>query len=231
MVHCIEENSRYFLGTPYESRTLDQNDTESLVCINSAFDCVTFVEYVLALSLYTCEGILPFEGYLRQLRYRNGVIDGYGSRLHYTSEWINQGIALGYFSEITQNLGGKSIKKQINFMTKNIHLYPSISRDGCMKDIQRVEENLSIDSYFQVSKNEVKNIEKNLQTGDIIAITTKIDGLDISHLGFIIKDGTAVHLLHASETLHKITISDVPLSKYLHRNPKQEGIRVLRIIK
>ena len=52
---CIIENGMHFINTPYQASTLDQTDKETLVINSSAFDCVTYVEYILALSLYHCK--------------------------------------------------------------------------------------------------------------------------------------------------------------------------------
>ena len=44
-----------FLKTPYVAHTLEVNDEEKLVVNFDEVDCTTFVEYVLALSLYPQE--------------------------------------------------------------------------------------------------------------------------------------------------------------------------------
>lgn len=228
---CIAENAQYFLGTPYKSGTLDINKTESLVTMNTAFDCVTFVDYVLALSLYQCDPKSSFEDYLQSIRYRDGKINGYGSRIHYTSEWILQGIYNGYFTEITEALGGRNKQKKIDFMSKNSHLYPSISKENCSADIIKTEEYLSQKMTSYIPKQAVQHIENQLRNGDIVAITTHTSGLDISHIGIIIIKGNKCHFLHASDKSQSVTMTDGTLFTYLLKNPSQEGIRVLRPIK
>ena len=42
---------RIFLDTPYREKLLDQQETEQLIVNFRGFDCVTYVETVLALSL------------------------------------------------------------------------------------------------------------------------------------------------------------------------------------
>jgi len=49
------------------------------------------VENVIALSLAARGDELSFDAFvdeLRKIRYRNGIIDDYSSRLHYTCDWV-----------------------------------------------------------------------------------------------------------------------------------------------
>ena len=81
--------AKQFLGEPYKSHSLEVGDEENLVVDLTGFDCLTFVETVL--SLYRANGDKDnYVNFLSELRYRNGVINGYTSRLHYFSEWIKQ---------------------------------------------------------------------------------------------------------------------------------------------
>ena len=69
-----------------------------------------------------------------------------------------------------------------------------------------------------------------IQTGDIIAITTNIKGLDIAHMGFAIyNDHDELMLLHASSKHKRVLIDPLPLSKLLKENKSWTGIRVLRM--
>ena len=42
-----------------------------------------------------------FADNLQKIRYRDGVIDGYTSRLHYTSDWIENGVRQGFLEDVT----------------------------------------------------------------------------------------------------------------------------------
>ena len=85
-----------YLGTKYVANTLDQDGEESLVIRTDAVDCLTFVEYTLAQALGS-----SFADNLQKIRYRDGIINKYPSRLHYTSEWIENGIRHGFLTDIT----------------------------------------------------------------------------------------------------------------------------------
>jgi len=230
---CIISNALYYVGTPYVAGTLDQNEEEKLICSSDAFDCVTFVEYVLALSLYQVEKPhwnTSFEANVQKLRYRQGEINGYLSRIHYFSEWIQQNTQWPFLNEISQKLGGKPHKKTINFMTNNATKYPLIKSDKDIKKMADYEKSISLDSFYYIPKERVLSIQHQLKDGDIIAITTDIGGLDIVHTGFIKISNGKAHLLHASLSSGKVEVSTLPLDKYLSKIKKQNGIRVIRAL-
>ncbi len=80
----------FFLGTPYVAHTLEMQP-EQLVVNLREMDCTTFAENCLAISRTIKSGNPGFEQFtkeLRNIRYRDGVINGYPSRLHYFSDWI-----------------------------------------------------------------------------------------------------------------------------------------------
>ena len=83
------------LGQPYEAGTQEGRE-ERLRIYLTRTDCILFAETCLALvrTVQACGPLATFEDLartLRQTRYRGGVVDGYASRLHYTTEWIRQG--------------------------------------------------------------------------------------------------------------------------------------------
>ena len=67
-----------------------------------------------------------------------------------------------------------------------------------------------------------------IHTGDIIAITSSVPGIDFSHLGIALRQNGVVHLLHASLSGKKVLISDQSLKLYLSGISHHTGIVVLR---
>lgn len=227
---CVIENGMKYVGTPYQAGTLDVNKVEKLICRNNVFDCVTFVEYVLAISIYQLQTTesKKFEEILTDMRYEQGRIEGYGSRLHYFTGWIDQQANAGRFLDITYDLGGIDYHNPLFFMSKNKTLYPKLSDPTAFSKILATEKKLSSSKRYYIPKSKVKNIEAKLESGDIVGITTNIKGLDVVHTGFIYKKDGKAYLLHASEKEKKVCISDLSLAEYLATNPKQSGIIVLR---
>ena len=68
-----------------------------------------------------------------------------------------------------------------------------------------------------------------IMNGDIIAITTKLPGLDIAHVGIAYYVNGKLHLLHASSTLGKVVVSEKPFNHMLNNNKSWTGIRVVRM--
>ena len=87
----IAEIGRLFIHTPYKDQTLESSGTEKLIVNWLAFDCTTFLETTLAFA--RCIQTRKISHYyfrknLKLIRYRQGKINGYSSRLHYFVDWI-----------------------------------------------------------------------------------------------------------------------------------------------
>ena len=84
--------------------------------------------------------------------------------------------------------------------------------------------------YIRKSDVNSKSIKERLKSGDIIALVTKIDGLDVSHMAIIVadKDGK-FHMMHASSDKKKVILETDDLKETLRRNRNCEGIRIIRI--
>jgi hypothetical protein len=225
--------AKSFIGQPYKAGTLDANSKEQLVCNLRDFDCWTFVENVTAMTLVR-HGEKPtyekFNEQLKNLRYRKGEINGYASRLHYFKEWMIQTEDNNIAQEMTQLLGGIESNGGINFMTNHRELYSKLKDNETFSAIEKAQKKLNEYDFFYIPKNKVAKIESEIQDGDIIGITSAVDGLDFNHEGFAIKQNGRIHLLHASYEQKKVIISPEPLTDYLNRIKKHAGITVLRLL-
>lgn len=225
--------AKHFLGTPYVAGTLEKNDKEQLIVNLREFDCTTFVESVVALANEIKKGkehsFTEYANLLKSMRYRKGVIDGYVSRIHYTSEWVGQNTS--FFENITSQLGGKMIHKHLSFMTSNSHLYPHLK--GNQKNIAKLREvEVSLDHahyYVLLDKSNIEEAAKDIKDGDIIIFGTKVSGLDYSHIGFALWEGDTLKLLHASSGEKKVVIDKKSLVEYCESSRPCTGITVLRL--
>lgn len=220
-----------FLGTPYVAKTLEIGETESLVINLQGLDCTTYVENVLAFGHMLRGKNKDFDSFantLENIRYKDGKLDGYASRLHYFSEWIANNEKKGLVKDVTSAIGGDETKKQINFMSSHRDLYPFLENTDNFEKIKQSEKELNSKVICVLAQEQVAASEHLLQSGDIIALTTSIKGLDITHTGIAIrqKDGR-IHLLHASSA-GEVTISEEPLADYLKKVKKNTGIMVAR---
>lgn len=233
LYEIIAEVGKSFLGVEYVAGTLDNNiKEEKLVIKITGLDCVTFVENTLAISRIIRKGKIDYDSYrseLQNIRYRNGEINGYASRLHYFSDWIYDNQKKGIVEDITGDIGGESYKKNIDFMSSHVDSYKQLKNNpGLVDEIIAVENDINGRKMYYIRKDKVDDYYDSMQTGDIIATTTKIDGLDITHTGFVYKENGKVKFMHASITKGEIVISSESLKDYLSKNSKQSGIMVVR---
>lgn len=230
----IAEVGKTFMGTPYVAGTLDQNPAgESVVVSITGLDCVTFVENCLIFSRLIKEGKTNFDDYMKELekiRYRDGVNNGYSSRLHYFTDWIYDNERKGIVKDITKEAGGIEYPKTINFMTTHRSSYNQMKNDeDNYSKIGDVENSINSREHFYIPKDQIADHYDNMQTGDIVGLTSALEGLDIAHTGFVYKDGGKTYLMHASLKNKQVEISSVELMDYLMSNPKQTGIVIARV--
>ena len=173
--------------------------------------------------------VKKFMEQLQLIRYRGGKINGYPSRLHYFTDWIYDGQKKGIVKNITKNLGGIPYKKKIDFMTTHRSAYKQLKNEKFYKKMGEIEKELNKRKLYYIPKDSVAEIENKLKDGDIVAFTTKIPGLDVSHVAMIIKMSNGeTRLLEAPDVGLRVKLSYLPLSEYLMNNKKQTGIIVAR---
>lgn len=228
----IERIGRFFLGKPYKSGTLNIPQKEMPVINLRELDCVTFVENVLALALldnYDTISVRDFVKNIVTLRYREGKITDYTSRLHYSADWLYEMGRLHYLSDVTKTLGGTRYSPQVGFMSKHPKKYPPLAADKQLVDKMRdIETSINKRTYYYLPKAKIKTATHRIHTGDVILITTNIQGLDTSHLGIAVKKGRKTYLMHASSTAGKVVITSEPLEAYMADIASQTGIIIAR---
>jgi len=80
-----------------------------------------------------------------------------------------------------------------------------------------------------ITKQYLPFVEPYINNGDIIAIATSIKGLDVVHTGIAIKKDNQLFMMHASSSLGKVVISDVPLTEYLQQKKSFTGLLIARL--
>jgi len=239
MGEAMVEIGLSLLGTPYGPGTLEVAGQEDVVVNLEELDCVTFVENTLAMARFIREndpGILDFqtrfrEAYrraLQQIRYRNGRVEGYPSRLHYFSDWIRDNEAKGLVRELTAELGGEIETDVIDFMSTHPEAYRQMANPANVTAIMRTEIELSRIDRFRIPEEEIFNRASSINNGDIIAATSTVDGLDVAHTGLAYWQNGELYLLHAPLVGGVVEISRLPLAERILRIDGQDGIRVVR---
>lgn len=221
-----------FLGTPYEAGTLDINLTENLIIKLSGLDCVTFVENSLTLARLISKQKLTVEEFKEELtyiRYRQGKINGYLSRLHYFTDWIYDNEQKGVVKDVTKEIGGKILDRNINFMSTHTDSYKVLKKNPDLVDkLKQIEEEISQREIYYIPVSKVEDKYELLNDGDIIATVTSIDGLDVTHTGLIYKSAGETKFLHASLKNKEVIITSGELASYLQSIKKCTGIIIAR---
>lgn len=226
---------RELIGTPYQSGTLE-NETETLTVNFDAMDCTTYVETVMALAYTIGENRQSWRDFiynLERLRYRGGELTDYASRLHYISDWVVDNIRRGNFAEVTSRLPASDYTdKTIDFMSSHRDRYPSLADSVQYAKIKNTEAGYRNHRFPFIKKERLANkaVMAALNDGDIVALTSKTAGLDVSHMGIIIKENGIPYLMHASSAAGSVVIDRLSLFEYMRRNKNLSGIRVFRLI-
>jgi len=190
------------------------------------------VENVLAFSILLKQQEDSFDAFVKNLeviRYKDGALDGYASRLHYFSEWIANNAEKGLLKDITGEIGGTEIAKDIDFMSTHRDLYPFLADDTNFDKIKVSENFLNSKAICVLAQDKITENEHFIQSGDIIALATSINGLDVTHTGIATKEKDGrIHLLHASTGSMEVEVSKKPLAEYLKGIKSNTGIMVAR---
>lgn len=231
---------RSFVGTTYTPGTLEPPGPERLVINFRELDCVTFVENMLALARFvrhdgaaalanpaTARG--RYEAYLRDLRYRGGVMEGYPSRLHYFSEWLADHERRGQLKLLARDLGGVLDREAIDFMSHHVQAYRQMADSGVRAAIGQVEARLNAGpGRWFVPEDRIGGAADRIEDGDVIAATSTLPGLDVAHTGIAYWQDGRLHLIHAPLVGKSVEISVLPIADRILANKTQDGIMVAR---
>lgn len=208
----IDHISRWFLGVTYgESTLIGSRDRDEEFVINlGRVDCFTFIEYVEAMR--RSHDYEEFVENLRCLRYREGVVSFY-HRNHFFTDWPLHNAE--YIEDITRDTGGHRAlrtEKVLNMKEDN-----SVFLQGIPPVLRELW-------YLPASAID-GDIINTLFSGDYAGIYSTSQGVDVSHVGIIIKEGLSVVFRHASAFAHSGKVVDVEFQTYISNKP---GLILLR---
>lgn len=228
------EAAKSRMGTPYVAGTLEFEPERFIVNLHET-DCILFVESCLAMALNAREPQPSFNAFcdrLRNLRYRRGRVEGYVSRIHYTSEWIVQAAAQGCLSEISRDMGGQALDQHFHYMTAHAGRYKQLAEDPhAVERIAEIEKHLEQSRYYYLPKETLsqKDIDK-IRPGDILCFTSKTEGLDIAHVAIACQGpNRQMTFIHASSAAGKVIVEKKTLLQYVRQSDGISGLRVLRL--
>ena len=227
--------------TPYEAYTLeeylkaggDPSRAEPLTLSLTHFDCVTLVESCLAIARVARREEPPvWEAFAREMermRYRGGEREGYLSRLHYFSEWIDDNARRGLVRVLGEKLGGVPDRRPLRFMTEHRDAYPALASAEVFEALREIERSLDDRTRWVVPTERIPAVADRIQTGDILAFATSIERLDVTHSAFAFRDDAGVlRVLHAPLSGGVVEITDSTLPEYVAAIKRSTGILVAR---
>jgi Protein of unknown function (DUF1460) len=186
--------SSQFIGYPYLINPLVGSHVEPEVFVTrmDGFDCVTFLETVLALA-----GSRDPEDFLvrlREIRYEKGVVD-WSTRLHYTTDWSRYHVRRNFLIDLTRGEETVPRSKRLNFLeglkSKNAHF-----------------------RYFP--KKRLRAVSRRLADGDLIYFVSTRKGLDVFHVGLIVRKEDRVLMRHAARS--RGAVVEQELSEFFNAN-------------
>lgn len=230
----VADIAQRFVGTPYVAHTLE-GEPEMLTVNVDELDCTTLVETVLAMAMTVGERRNSWRDFiynLERIRYRNGTLNGYPSRLHYNCDWLVDNAHRGVISDATADFPRVSyVMKSIDYMSANADKYPALADSATLeaiKDVERGYRGFRI-PYVKTVDLASKATKAELRSGDIVALVSNIKNLDVTHLGIIIKVDGEPYLLHASMSGGQVMLSAQPFADYMKRNRSFLGARIYRL--
>jgi hypothetical protein len=241
MGHAATRVGELAAGTPYVPHTLeayigaggDPADAEPLTLSLTRFDCVTLVEACLAVARLAGGAKAPtwagFGREVERMRYRGGERRGYASRLHYFSEWLDDGQARGLVRDLGAELEGTEDRRPLRFMTAHRGSYAALSDDRVYREIAAVERGLDGNPRRVIPTERIAGIADRIESGDILAFATAIPGLDVTHAAFAYHDPTGtLRVLHAPLSGGVVEITRSTLPEYVGAIRRATGILVAR---
>jgi len=227
----IIETAKFFLDVPYVANTLEI-EPEGLVVNLRELDCTTFLETVYALSMTAKSQDLTFDNFcnkLRWLRYREGSINDYTDRLHYTSDWIDQNQEKGIVKSMAQSAGGEPLNLNLYIMSSNTDRYKQLKgKADLIQKVKEKEMEINARKHFYIPTDKIDQNAGLIKSGDMVGFVTTIPGIDISHVGIIYKDGDKLTFIHASSSKKKVIINQEPLSAFVRGTGRNTGIVLAR---
>jgi hypothetical protein len=202
----MEVFSRHFLGCPYTINPLigSLSVPEVFVASFDGFDCVTYMETIVALSRASTAD--EFDDMLRKIRYESGSVR-WIRRNHYMIGWIRSN-SRGKKQPVTV-IAPEGVRRVVK--ERDLHDLPGLP-PGPMR-------------FECIPKPAIRKLAPHVQTGDLIFFVSTKPNHDIFHCGLLVRDGKRLLLRHASRSKGGVVEQD--LNDFLKAN-RMAGVIVVR---
>ncbi len=199
----MEQISRTFLNCPYTADLLigSAQTPEAFAVSLDGFDCVTYIETVLALSQAAKAD--EFVDLMRRIRYEGGRIQ-WNRRNHYMSVWIRNNLKAGLVRKISAPV-------------------PHISKNRLLDMVPGLPAFRT--RFACIPKRNLPRLSNRLKTGDLVFFASTRPHLDIFHCGILVWNSGRLLVRHASRSQGAVVEQE--LSEFLKKN-RMAGVIVVR---
>jgi hypothetical protein len=200
----IDALSRCLLGRPYKPNPLTGSaDTPEVFTASlDGFDCVTYIETILALA--RASNVDEFIAALRKIRYEQGCIE-WKRRNHYMTLWIRNNICEGIIRPVSSPAIPLVSRQRVLSVVPGLAIQPI--RIKC------------------VPKRAVARFAAHLRSGDLMFFVSTRKHLDVFHAGIIVHDGKKTRMRHASRSQGAVVEQE--LGEFLDAN-RMAGVIAVR---
>jgi cell wall-associated NlpC family hydrolase len=200
----IDALSRRFIGSSYKPNPLmgSADMPEAFTASLDGFDCVTYIETVLALA--RASNVDDFTEWLRKIRYEGGRVQ-WRRRNHYMTLWIRNNVREGIIRRVS------------------MPAVPTVTRERVLNVVPGLAAQRT--RVKCVPKAALPRLEPHLQSGDLMFFASTRRNLDVFHAGIIVRDGKRILMRHASRTAGLVVEQE--LSEFLKDN-RMAGVMIAR---
>lgn len=207
----VDYISQHFLNTRYQPHTLIGNadKPEQFTVRLDSVDCMTYIESVEALR--RSNSFDDFLSNIKSVRYKDGVV-AFQNRNHFFLNWRENNFP--YITDVTQQVGDTISRQVTKHLNEPLHK-PLIPGIPVMHTLMHYIPGFRIDH----------KIISRLKNGDYVGLYTDRTGLDVTHVGIIIKKGPQTFFRHASNEPYVNRVIDTEFFDYFKH---QRGFVVMR---
>ena len=119
--------------------------------------------------------------------------------------------------------------RPLRFMTEHRASYPALADDGVYRTIGEMEQRLDGQARRVIPTARIADVADRIDTGDVLAFATSIEGLDVTHSAMAYRDRDGVlRVLHAPLSGGVVEVTKTTLPEYVARIKRSTGILVAR---
>jgi hypothetical protein len=203
----MEVLSAGLVGCPYEAHGLvgSARTPEVFTASLERFDCVTYVETVLALA--RASDPAGFAEELRRVRYDGGRVE-WARRNHYMTDWARRNARAGIVRPVAAGALATRKEKTLDAVAG---LPARKARFAC------------------VPKSKLGAFSPRLKNGDILLFASTKAGLDVFHCGLLVRKDGSWKLRHASRSAGRVVEGELAAFLRANRTAGLIAVRPLEV--